>query len=1764
MISKQETVKSSFSSVNTSISNGGVQPSQNAENVMFKYNQAIQHNSLTQQGWQRLLAQSDDNLKAYLISIKGTAATISGYKDSLQANISGFEKVTSAIAQYNALSASGAEDQNAFAAAVSATNNRLGTYLAGLNGAKANLSGYAVSLLGATVKTIALQAATIALNAALTMGISAIISGIVTAFTAWMNKSEKIAEKAQEAADRINAIKDSLKSNIETVDNAKHKYAELAQEVENLGKVNQNRGTLSNEDYEEFLDLSNQLAEVFPSLSKNYDENGNAILNLSGNVDTIVSSLDNLIQKEKELTNQEMMEDFPDVFSGWTQDVSNTEQAITNAQTEFDKIDQAYRALENGRTIQMGFTSLGYTTEGTTSIAQYENWLETLGLSYTERIVSGGKVVEAVGNINTAFTSELETARGNLEYAQQKLEGQISSINSYLNTWLQTEFIYNQIDDIGLQQAVQDMLFNFDWSSLPEDIDKEDWDEVSEYFRKNILFAINNVQDNEEIANALSQIYSNAELTPEENANYIKQIQDYFGEGHAVTLSLQPQLEEAENLEKQYQDAIDYAQDKFDGYDSTEFFKEQSINTQEELDAWQQIAENASNAAEAEQEYLKWKPGKKNTSYSDVFNSTDFASTKEELLDLAKSGEITPEILESNADYAALLKETGLSAEDAANQVLDMLSVQEKLAGASNGLEHLASAYEEFNDLGFVTATTLESLPDAFKTLDGYDLFSQIVGDPTSGNEKIQQAFNDIVKQYLVQQDTLSGLVNASESEIQSYIANLKQMHITNAEELVNQTIAALSQENELINAAESEYYDMYLDYIQGKSDLDMDYLESIASNNGQLAQALGSAYKSDYDNWCDLLAQKASAYNEFVTALGGSYDPSKSIIQNMLDNGQPVTANNIVEAETAKAEYDKLMRQAEEQKAQLKFNYNTIKTNFGTNFNLSSSESGSSSATEAAQETAETFNWLETLLSRIQRKITNFGKTVSAVWQSWSKRNNAAIQQLAAIREELSAQQQAYDAYLAKADSVGLSGYYQDLVKNGSIRIEDITDDSLKEQIKAFQDWYEKALAASDAIADLKDNLADLAKTRFDNVSKQFEQQLSLIEHEADLTNNRLEQAEAKGYLVSGSYYEFLIALEEDTLAQLKQQHAALWSTLQTSVADGTVELYSEQWYDWVSDIQKVEKDIGDAELSIINNKNKLRELDWDLFDRSQEQMAQIPKEADFLLSLMENSDLYDESGSLNRLGNAAAGLHAVSLNTYMAQADDYAKEIASIDRELAEDPYNTILLDRRKELLGLQQDMISSAEDERQAIKDLVSDGYSRMLDFLSDIIDKRKEALQAEKNLYDYQKSIAEQTKAVSTYEKQLAAFSGDDSEETKNTIQQIRVSLEEARQGLEDTEYDKWLSDQEQLLDQLQDDTQEWVNARLDDIDGLIQDVIDSTNANAGEIKETLEGLGEDVGYHLSENMEKIWNTDSGVGQVVSQYSRDFNFHATTVQHVLADILKSLLEMNGASKKQAEKDVAGIQQGSASLPGVSNAPSGSPGTGSPSAPSSGSSSNNSSSSSSWGSWFTGKKDSYPKSKLNVDTSIVDRLKSLDLDSSFSQRKRYYSAMGGSGTYTGSASQNTWMLEQMKLHGYAEGSNGIPDDRLAWTQEKGGELIYRAADGALLTPLGKGDMVFTSEMTQRLWDLSKLPPVRPSLPQIPTLQDVYLPVPEDIGSHASGNVTVQIDNIEMNGVNDPEQFTQELTKALSSDRRVKQILVDETIGRSLGRNSLLSRSR
>lgn len=96
------------------------------------------------------------------------------------------------------------------------------------------------------------------------------------------------------------------------------------------------------------------------------------------------------------------------------------------------------------------------------------------------------------------------------------------------------------------------------------------------------------------------------------------------------------------------------------------------------------------------------------------------------------------------------------------------------------------------------------------------------------------------------------------------------------------------------------------------------------------------------------------------------------------------------------------------------------------------------------------------------------------------------------------------------------------------------------------------------------------------------------------------------------------------------------------------------------------------------------------------------------------------------------------------------------------------------------------------------------------------------------------------------------------------------------------------------------------------------------------------------------------------------------------------------------------------------------------------------------------------------------------------------------GGSARYTGGYDVHIksadgrfgdlgWVrLDQ--LEGYARGTGyrGVLKNQYAWTQEHGQEMIYRKVDGALLTKLGKGDVVFNNKMTKNLMDWGKINPV------------------------------------------------------------------------------------
>lgn len=799
----------------------------------------------------------------------------------------------------------------------------------------------------------------------------------------------------------------------------------------------------------------------------------------------------------------------------------------------------------------------------------------------------------------------------------------------------------------------------------------------------------------------------------------------------------------------------------------------------------------------------------------------------------------------------------------------------------------------------------------------------------------------------------------------------------------------------------------------------------------------------------------------------------------------------------------------------------------------------GSGSGSGSKKEpTKKDYDWIETLISRINRQVSNLGKTVSATYKTWSTRNNALAQELGTVNQQISAEQQAYNKYMQLANSVGLPEGYASLVRNGTIDVSTIQDDDLNDKIEKYQNYYNKALEASDAVQDLQDKLAELAKTKFDNVNSEYEAQLKQIDHSINVYDKMIDTAETQGYIASQKYYNALISTESSNISELQLQYSSLTSARNEAIKAGNIAKYSEEWYSMTDSINSVEEAIQDANKSLIEYKNNLRQVNWDFFDKQEDYISKLQDESDWLIDLIttENKLFNSDNGKITSSGKAVEGLHAINYNAYMTQADDYAKEIKKIDAEIANDPANTTLIERRQELLEQQRDMIKSAEDEKSAIKDLVSDGYDALSKALKKIADNYLDALNAQKDLYDYAKTIREQTKAVAQYEKQLEAIKNDTSEETKAQIQQIKVKLEDAKQDLADSEYNQWISDQQNIVDTFESELEDWINSRLDDLDELVQNVIDQTNTSASEINDVIEKEAGDVGYTVSDAISKVMDVDSTNGtNMVNFYDKTFPNEMTTTRNSI-DAIKNLLQaMKDAADKKAQEEIKKQQaaQQAISNPASSSSSSSSSSSNSHSSNNSGSSS----SSSGWGSWFVHKADSYPKSKLRINSSIVDRLKLHNFDSSKSARAGYYKAMGGSGTYVGSASQNNWMISEMKKHGFKQGGTI-------------GKLIRSAGeDGFVLARTG--EEILSKEKLIMLKDALQY------IPQNFNIASTSLPKFTQKASNSSVDVKVDFGGITMNGVNNPEEFVTELQKSKRFEKIVQSITVDTAMGKnSLGK--------
>lgn len=865
---------------------------------------------------------------------------------------------------------------------------------------------------------------------------------------------------------------------------------------------------------------------------------------------------------------------------------------------------------------------------------------------------------------------------------------------------------------------------------------------------------------------------------------------------------------------------------------------------------------------------------------------------------------------------------------------------------------------------------------------------------------------------------------------------------------------------------------------------------------------------------------------------------------------------------------------------------------NYGGSSSSSNSGGGSGggSGSDSSDDTEETFDWIEVAIDRVEEKIEDLGKTADDVYDIWSNRNQAVADQIDKVTDEIELQTQAAKRYKKEAESINLSQDYKDKIQEGKLDIETVTDQDTIDAINDYTDWWNKYKEAEDNAKTLTLSLGDYQKTLFENIETYYDDLITNIEKKVDRIDEQITRTEEFGFFVDRSYYDQQIKLEEQTYNNLASKRNELINKLNEGLDKGYIKPYSETWNDMYQSIMDVNIAMEESATNTRKLNNEIRQLEWDKFDWIEERMSDFATEADFLIKILQGENNYLDDGNFNNRGFAQAALVGAKYNDTLDKMLRYKEQIAEIDAKIAKDQekYGTIdkeNIARKEELVSEYRSAIEAAEDYKQEMQSLVQEGINKHLEALNELIEKYKESLSAEKDLYDWQKNVADQTKNIAELQKQLAAYEGDTSEEARKKRQELQSQLSSAQQSLEESQWDRYISETGELLDNMYGDYEDYLNGKLEEVKVLMDSMIGYINNNTTAVKNGIDEVKKEYGLTtqnfegFAEGQTKLlneWQDGKFVGDIAAVRTSLSNFYDTYVK-ISEKNTKDIIDTIGkVVVTDSEKGKVGVQE-----PKPANGNGTTPG-GDPNKP---------------GGTDTGKglKDQtiqsngwYEKEGLwhyrdGNGNDLTDTWKNddgywyyfdpggvmlqdqfvegywLDDDGHMMPDKFSWHGDDSNGWWFGTDDEQQYVKgESVYIDGkwydfdengwlkYATGSRSIPHNQLAWTQEEGQELIYRTTDGALLTPLGQGDMVFTNAMTQRLWEIAS---------GTTPFSSANLSAP-DISSNLTQNVSAENTfNFNLPNVTNADEFIDEL----KNNERFEKIVQEVSIGRMMGNNKL-----
>lgn len=344
-------------------------------------------------------------------------------------------------------------------------------------------------------------------NAVISAGTAMIAQQLISwglqGIDAIVHYDDNIIAKGQEAKESIQSQTKAYEDQKASLGELTSKYTELSKGVKISGNSIKNI-SLTDDEYKDFLDTSNQIAAAAPSLTRSWDSQGNAILNAGTNAEDLNTQVNDYLKLQRNLTYYDTKKNISDQYKGYETALGKNKGKQDEYKNAYDaakyKVDSVQKFSDMLKKHTKGEDTITYTLDQTA----YDALGNTFGKAIKgyKQSADGQKITlefdgkqldflnsEAASVLNSD-NSELQEAHTNLVNTQESIDASkremVSSIKSMASTIDSFDSWDDQDKASEFQSQLNSMLSSSDGTRLLDNFEQSGKD-MDTWLRNNVV-----------------------------------------------------------------------------------------------------------------------------------------------------------------------------------------------------------------------------------------------------------------------------------------------------------------------------------------------------------------------------------------------------------------------------------------------------------------------------------------------------------------------------------------------------------------------------------------------------------------------------------------------------------------------------------------------------------------------------------------------------------------------------------------------------------------------------------------------------------------------------------------------------------------------------------------------------------------------------------------------------------------------------------------------------------------------------------------------------------------------------------------------------------------------------------------------------------------------------------------------------------------------------------------------------------------------------